>query len=215
MGSILKIPLGFWFSMTMMLVVVVVSPSVLMRLAMNSYLYSDIEELPAVNAVLVPGASVVRGKPSAILAERTGAAVTLYQEGKADVILVTGAVDGLYDEVTPMKQYLLDAGIPDGDIALDSAGIDTFSSMYRAKNVFLADSLVIATQDFHLPRAVFLARTLDIRAYGLEVSRGGTLFDYLREIPASWKAIFDVLTHGAPGPQMPLAPLFIPGIAAQ
>ena len=205
---------AFWFSTAMMLLVVVVSPSVLMRVAMAAYLYSDMSQVPPASAVLVLGASVVHGKPSPILAARTEAAKDLYKSGKARVILATGAVDGKYDEVTPMGQYLLESGVPAGDIALDSAGVDTFQSMSRAKNLFLADSLIIVTQDFHLPRAVFLARALHIRAYGLAVSRGGTVFDYLREIPASWKALFDVLTYKPPKAPV-LAPLIISGIAAR
>lgn len=215
MGLLRNITFGFWFSVAMMAVVIVVSPSVLMRVAMAPYLYSDIDVIPPVNAVLVPGASVVRGRPSPILAERTDAAKELYQEGKAKVVLVTGAVEGHYDEVTPMKNYLVEEGVPAEDIALDSAGVDTFQSMYRAKNIFLADSLVIVTQDFHLPRAVFIAHALNIRAYGLAVSHTGTLFDYLREIPASWKAILDVVFFRDPNRTDTLAPLLIPGVVAR
>jgi vancomycin permeability regulator SanA len=62
---------------------------------------------------------------------------------------------------------------------------------------------VIVTQDFHLPRAVFIARALGMRAYGLSVSRAGTLFDYVREIPAAWKAMWDVFTHLHTGADTP------------
>jgi SanA protein len=122
-------------------------------------------------------------------------------------LLVTGD-DGerSYDEVSPVLTYLLEKGIPGRDIFLDHAGFDTYSSMYRARHIFGARSLVIVTQDFHLPRAVFLARAMGIDADGLVAGDGGTAWDYLREIPATLKAVADLAFHrqskylGAPMP---------------
>lgn len=195
-------------------VIAAVAPAVLMRIAMAPYLYTNPAEVPYASAALVLGASVVRGVPSPILAERTQAATALYKSGKVGQILVTGAVEENYDEVTPMQQYLLAASVSATDIALDKAGVDTFSSMYRARNVFLADSLVILTQDFHLPRALFIARSMHIRAHGLAVSRAGTWYDYLREIPASWKALWDVVVHRVVPQTDTVAPLMIARVSA-
>lgn len=105
----------------------------------------------------------------------------------------------MHDEVTPVRKYLIDAGIPASDIFLDHAGFDTYSSMYRARDVFEAHSMTIVTQDFHMPRALFIARHLGITAYGV-ISMGATRswYDYLREVPASDKALLDLLTHRQP-----------------
>jgi SanA protein len=99
--------------------------------------------------------------------------------------------------VNPVQHYLLAAGIPAQDIFLDHAGFDTYSSMYRAKVVFDATSAVVVTQDFHLPRAVFTARALGINAYGYDAGTG-SIWDYLREIPASAKALWDIATKRVP-----------------
>lgn len=186
-----------------------------MRVAMTPYFFSDVTQIPHASAALILGASIIRGAPSPVLAARTEAGKMLYENGKVPVLLLSGAVEPNYDEVAAMRQYLVNAGIPDKDIALDEAGFDTFSSMYRAHNVLLADSLIIVTQDFHLPRAVFLARALHIKAYGLAASRGGSIYDYLREIPASWKALWDLSVHRVPSEAPHLAPLLISGIAAR
>ncbi|MDR3151017.1 MAG: YdcF family protein [Candidatus Peribacteria bacterium] len=43
---------------------------------------------------------------------------------------------------------------------LDYAGFDTYDSIYRAKDIFLRDEFVIFTQDFHLKRAMYIAKRL-------------------------------------------------------
>lgn len=167
---------------------------VFLRLATGPFMYSNASEVPNAEAVVVLGASVVRGRPSPALAKRADAAIELYTAGKATKILVTGDNGTLtYDEVTPVRKYLTDAGIPDEDIFLDHAGFDTYSSMYRALHVFQARSITVVTQDFHLPRALFIARRLGLEAYGLAAAgEGGFNRDYLREIPASSKALWDL-----------------------
>jgi len=212
MGSVRTI--GFLFAIAAFLAVALVSPAILMRIEMAPYLYSNISDVPKTSVGLVLGASVVRGKPSPALAARTDEAAELFKSGKVWTLLVSGAVEPNYDEISAMRSYLLAAGIPAADIASDSAGLDTYSSVYRARNVFLADSLIIVSQDYHLPRAVFMARALHLKAYGIVAPRGARLFDYLREIPASWKALWDVITARVPEQSAVLAPLVIAGVRA-
>lgn len=172
---------------------------VLFRFAEARFMYDKAHELPNTEAALVLGASVRAGKPSPILEERAHAAVQLYFAGKVEKILVTGD-DSVRsnDEVTPVRKYLQSAGIPDEDIFLDHAGFDTYSSMYRARDIFGVSSVTIVTQDFHLPRAIYIARALGIQALGLPARGGGTASDYVREIPASFKAILDVTLNRQP-----------------
>jgi len=58
-----------------------------------------------------------------------------------------------HDEVDPVGKYMVALGIPKDDIFLDHAGFDTYSSMYRARDVFEVQSVTIVSQPFHLPRA--------------------------------------------------------------
>ncbi len=170
-----------------------------MRIAVGSYLYGDILVAPKSQTALVLGASVARGVPSPVLAQRADAAVALYRSGKVSKILVTGDSRIIsYDEVTPVRKYLVDVGIPSENIFLDHAGYDTYSSMYRAREVFQAQSLIIVTQDFHLPRALWIARHLGLDASGVISGTSGSFYDYVREIPASMKALLDVFSHRKP-----------------
>lgn len=173
------------------------------------YIFSAAAETPTSTVAMVLGASVVRGEPSPILQERAEAALALYEAGKVQKILVTGddSVEG-FDEVSPVRRYFESEGVPPENIFLDHAGFDTYSSMYRARDTFLVRDVVIVTQAFHLPRAVFLARNLGLQAYGLEASpRSATLYNYVREIPASFKAAFDLMFKRVPkylGEQFPI-----------
>jgi len=183
---------------------------VALRLATDRYVYDSVADLPHADVAIVPGASVAHGEPSPILEQRASAAVELFDNKKVDAILVTGDNGALnHDEVTPVRKYLIDAGIPAGRIFLDHAGFDTYSSMYRARDIFQAHSAIIVTQDFHMPRALFLARMLGLDADGYEpAGSGGSGYDYLREIPASVKALFDLALHRVPkylGPAIPLS----------
>jgi SanA protein len=173
---------------------------IFMRVSIERYIYPSVEAVPHAEAALVLGASVSHGKPSPILGERADVAIALYRAGTVGKILVTGDNGELsHDEVTPVRNYLLQAGIPAGDIFLDHAGFDTYSSMYRAKAVFEARSVIVVTQDFHLPRALFIARHLGLDSYGV-VAAGGerSLHDYLREVPASVKALIDIALRREP-----------------
>jgi SanA protein len=194
----------------LLLLLVVMLVPLGMRTAVRAAVFDIPEDVPQTRAALVLGASVVRGKPSPVLEERAHTAVALYMMGKVSKILVTGDNGALtHDEVTPVRKYLTDAGVRDEDIFLDHAGFDTYSSMYRARDVFQADSITIVTQDFHIPRAVFVARRLGIQAYGVVPVRGqGNIYDYIREIPASVKALYDLATRRAPkylGEAIPLS----------
>lgn len=185
--------------LSLLLGALVVATPVAMRYATHPYLYESVEDIPHRQVAIVLGASVYRGKPSPVLERRAARAVELYRAGKVDAILVTGDNGALtHDEVTPVRKYLVEAGIPDADIFLDHAGFDTYSSMYRARAVFLAESATVVTQDFHQPRSLYIARRLGIDALGLIASRDGSEKDYVREIPASVKAVFDLALHRVP-----------------
>jgi len=53
------------------------------------------------------------------------------------------------------------------DIFMDHAGFSTYESMYRARDIFQVQKVIIVTQEYHLLRAVFIARELGLEAYGV------------------------------------------------
>ena len=126
-----------------------------------------------VDCIIVPGARVYEdGTPCTVLKDRLDTGIDLYRAGVSDRLLLSGdhgKVD--YDEVTAMKAYAMEQGVPEKDIFLDHAGFSTYETMYRAATIFGAQSCVVVTQRYHLSRAVYLADTMDMETYGVEADR--------------------------------------------
>lgn len=181
----------------------------LISVSVSPYTFATPDAAPSTDVAVVLGASVVHGAPSPILAARADEAIELYLKGRVRKILVTGDNGALsHDEVTPVRKYLLASGVAPQDIFLDHAGFDTYSSMYRARSVFGVRTAAVVTQGFHMARAVFLARALGIDAVGVVADDNrSNVYEYAREIPASWKALFDLATKREPkylGPAIPI-----------
>ncbi len=173
------------------------------------YIYSDLESIPRAQVAMVPGAAVFQnGDLSAVLKERADRAVALYASGKVSKILVTGDNSDLsHNEVNPVGKYLVTSGVPKSDIFLDHAGFDTYSSMYRARDVFGVSSVIVVSQHFHLARAVLIARKLGLKAYGEQAGGSTYFYNTLREIPATVKALSDLTFERMPkylGQQYPI-----------
>ncbi len=163
-------------------------------------------------AGIILGAKVYsNGGLSGMTKDRADTAIALYQQRKISKLLVSGDHGQKnYDEVNTIKDYLLSKGIPASDIFLDHAGFDTYDSMYRAKKIFQVDSAVVVTQEFHLPRAVFLAREMGITAVGAkaDIQNYGHMERVLvREWIARVKAVADVFLKSKPkylGEEIPI-----------
>ena len=101
-----------------------------------------------------------------MLRDRLSRSVELYQVGVSERLLMSGDHGTqAYDEVATMKRYAMDAGIPSEHIFMDHAGFSTYETIYRAKDIFCADKIIIVTQEYHLYRALYIARELGIDAY--------------------------------------------------
>lgn len=126
-------------------------------------------ELNDVDCIVVLGCQVKdNGKPSDMLADRLKRGIELYEQGSAPKIIMSGDHGRTeYDEVNTMKQVAIDSGVPSSDIFMDHAGFSTYESLYRAKEIFEADKLIIVTQEYHLYRALYIAEQLGIEAYGV------------------------------------------------
>ncbi len=133
-------------------------------------------DVPETDAVLVLGAFVhPQYGLSVMLRDRLLTALDVHKAkpgGRAPKLLVSGDHGRTdYDEVNPMKKFLLENGLRDEDVFMDHAGFSTYDSLYRAKEVFQVHRVTIVTQEFHLKRAVYIARQLGLEAYGVASDR--------------------------------------------
>ena len=137
----------------------------------SNYILSQEEaaELTDVDCILVLGCLVKNdGVPSDMLHDRLRQSVELYRLGAAPKLLMSGDHGTVgYDEVDAMKAYAVNEGIRSEDVFMDHAGFSTYESMYRAKEVFGAKKIIIVTQEYHLYRAVYIARGVYCAAAGI------------------------------------------------
>lgn len=146
---------------------------------------------------VVFGASVIGNRQlSPVLADRVEKAIALYRARKVDRILVSGDNrQANYNEPKAMQEYLISRSIPARDIIVDQSGRSTYETCLRARDVFGLRQVVLVTQQFHLPRALYIANELGIEAIGL----AGDLrlspqidYQYVRELAAEFKAFYNV-----------------------
>lgn len=170
----------------------------------ENYIIRPEREVPTgTQAIIVLGAYVrPNGSLSPALRERLDVGLELYRKRVAPKILVTGDHGSqTYNEVQAMKDYLIGNDVPEQDVFMDHAGFDTYDSLYRARDVFGIKQAIVATQEFHLPRAVYIGRSLGMEIYGMDA---GYPYPWwyrmvMREWLARVKAVLDVeLLHPQP-----------------
>ncbi|MCY3002817.1 MAG: YdcF family protein, partial [Planctomycetota bacterium] len=128
------------------------------------------------------------------------AASELFHSGKVERLIVSGDNHTVeYDEPTAMKAALVERGVPEERIHCDYAGFRTLDSVVRAELVFGQRSFVIVSQRFHAERAVFLARSRGLEAWGfcaVAVGGGAGLRMRARETVARTAAVLDAHVLG-------------------
>ncbi len=140
------------------------------------------------DCILVLGCGVRGETPSHMLEDRLLQGIDLYERGASEKMLMTGDHGREeYDEVNVMKSFAVERGVESGNVFMDHAGFSTYESMYRARDIFKAEKILIVTQDYHLHRAIYNARALGLDAYGVATNprryAGQTMRD-IREILA-------------------------------
>ncbi len=146
------------------------------------------------DCILILGAGVKDGKPKPMLRDRLLTGIELYKSGAAEKIIMSGDHGRAdYDEVNVMRAFALEQGVKAEDIFLDHAGFSTYDSVYRAKNIFGAENIITVSQKYHLYRALYIAKKLDVKAAGVSADLnpyGGQLKRDIREIIARDKDFF-------------------------
>lgn len=153
-------------------------------------------KLEDIDCILVLGCFVKDdGRPSDMLHDRLTRGVELYDLGAAPKLLMSGDHGREeYDEVAAMKQFAIDAGIPSEDVFMDHAGFSTYESIYRAKEIFQADRILIVTQEYHLYRALYIADQLGVEAYGVSSDYHTYVGQFMRDFREMLARVKDCAT---------------------
>ena len=89
----------------------------------------------AVDAIVVMGAAQYDGRPSPQLAARLDHAVSLWNDGLAPMVIVTGGNQegDRFTEASTSAAYLVERGVPSSAIVQEDAGSTTHDSLDRAR----------------------------------------------------------------------------------
>ncbi|MCU0383322.1 MAG: YdcF family protein [Cyclobacteriaceae bacterium] len=160
--------------------------------------YYSIEEAPYRSVALVLGTSnkLVSGKPNPFFTNRIEKAKALIEQNKVSHIIVSGDNRSkYYNEPSAMKKALVQKGVQQQKITLDFAGLRTFDSIVRCKEIFGQDSITIITQSFHTYRALFISNYYQIDAVAVvaeEPGRWQSVKVIMREFLARPLAVLDL-----------------------
>lgn len=195
------------YIISIIVLIVVIATLTINSFVKNSYKNKiiSLEQASKLNAdcILVLGAGVrPNGSPSPMLEDRLIQGTDLYSMGASPKLLMSGDHSREdYDEVNTMKQYAINKGVVSENIFMDHAGISTYDSLYRARDIFQAGRIIIVTQKYHLYRALYIANSLGIDAYGVACDQrqyAGQQARELREIMARIKDFFKVIMKPYP-----------------
>ncbi len=207
-------PVGKWLLFFLGGALLVGLPWIYIRWKTQSRIYRATGDAPSAPVAIVFGAGLYRdGSATPVLADRVATAVELYKAGKVQKIILTG--DNRfpeYNEPAAMSRLAVSLGVPEDDLIPDYAGRRTYDSCYRARFVFNVKKAILISQEFHLPRAVYLCDQLGIESIGVSADRRvylpSSLIQWnLREMAACIFAILETqITHPQPvlGPVKPL-----------
>ncbi len=173
--------------------VIVININLYVKISINKKILKeeDYKKLSDIDCIIVLGAGIWNNKPSPMLEDRLLEGINLYKNNVSNKIIMSGDHGRAeYDEVNIMKNYAIEKGVKSEDIFMDHAGFSTYESIYRAKEIFKAKKVVIVTQKYHLYRALYIAKQLDLEAYGVGADPRqyvGATYREIREILARYK----------------------------
>lgn len=162
---------------------------------------------PRHDVIVALGARVLPdGRPGGALSRRIAHAASLYCDGRADWLVVCGGIgEHPPAEAEVMRAYARELGVPEARILLEDRSADTFENAVNAAQILRARGwrrVLVVSDAFHLPRALFLFRRLGFAVEGSPApphGRGGgtrrlfALGGWLREGTAWPWVVFCVL----------------------
>lgn len=172
------------------MVTIIIGINLYVKISTNKQIVkeADYTKLSNIDCIIVLGAGIWNNEPSPMLEDRLLEGINLYKNNVSNKIIMSGDHGRVeYDEVNIMKNYAIERGVKSEDIFMDHAGFSTYESIYRAKEIFKAKRIVIVTQKYHLYRALYIAKQLDLEVYGVGADPRqyvGATYREIREILA-------------------------------
>lgn len=171
------------FVMLLLLIIILLINLYVIHITKNKIKTINDLDKEDIDCIIVLGAGIRGNNPSPMLEDRLLTSKDLYNKNTTNKIIVSGDHGQInYDEVNVMKNYLIEQGVKSEDIFMDHAGFSTYDSIYRAKEIFKAKKVIIVTQKYHLYRALYIAKELNLEAYGIAANKREYQYQWKRDI---------------------------------
>ncbi|GHU68497.1 membrane protein [Clostridia bacterium] len=156
------------------------APGMLAAVMLQSLVYAILRKPKTADYILVLGAGLRNGETvTPLLASRLNRGIRYYEAGDRSAVYIVSGGQGSNEKVSEafaMKQYLLDKGIPDNRIILEDKSTTTEENIRFSKTIMDSKTMdspksnytcVIATSNYHVLRAVILAKNYGLNAQGV------------------------------------------------
>ena len=139
------------------------------------YTADNIPENP--DLIIVLGCQVKGDKPGSLLKARLDTTVETLNKYPYAICIVSGGQgpDEIVEEARVMKKYLVDKGIDENRIFEEDKSASSFQNLIFSKDIIEKnninhESIVILTSEYHIPRAVLIAKRIypDVNVYAIK-----------------------------------------------
>ena len=132
--------------------------------------YAKRDDRAPADCIIVLGAGTNGKTPTAVFRERLNHALTLYNEGYADTILLTGGHSPGNDrsDAAIAGAYLQSLGIPADAILLEERSTITQENLWFAKEIMENEGLstcILVSDPLHMKRSMAMAKDNEIDAF--------------------------------------------------
>lgn len=138
-------------------------------IAISIWNYGKVDEKAPADVAIVLGAAISDGEVSPVYRERINHAITLYEEGTVDFIILTGGFgEGSYKSDSQVaKEYALSQDVPEERILIEEKSTITEENLEFSKEVMEENDLetaIIVSDPLHMKRAMLMAKDYNITA---------------------------------------------------
>ena len=138
-------------------------------IAISIWNYGKVDEKAPADVAIVLGAAVWDGEVSPVYRERINHAITLYEEGTVDFIILTGGFgEGSYKSDSQVaKEYALSQDVPEERILIEEKSTITEENLEFSKEIMDENDLetaIIVSDPLHMKRSMLMAKDYNITA---------------------------------------------------
>ncbi|GAA3514175.1 ElyC/SanA/YdcF family protein [Aquimarina addita] len=163
-------------------------------------IFSDYTKIPQTEFALFLGTPkyLPNGDTNNYYKNRINSITRLYTNGIIRKIIISADTLNKYreNEVDLIKLDLIENGVQETDLILDTYGNRTWNSVINLEKISTKNAFIIVSQRFHLERALYIARKKDINAIGFKAKGSMSTKLWIREVLARVKMQIDILFNG-------------------